>query len=128
MSPLTPSPPHFHPVDFRSSEPTPVPGAPQHAQPEPRRPTPVPVLTQPKAKHLPIPPIRPERPESQISHSSINVLPQRPEWSDPALEARITRNSNEHKARREFYIMLALLFVLGMIFLIVWLSVSYAGH
>ena len=115
-------------MDFRSLEPTPVPSATQHAQPEPRGPTPVPVLTQPKAEHLPILPVRPERTQNQTSHSSINALPQRPEWSDPALEAQIVRSSNERKARRDFYILLALVFTLGMIFLIVWLSVSNAGH
>ena len=128
VSPLTPSPPLFRPVDFRSPESTPVPGASQHTQPEPRGPTPVPVLTQPKAEHLPISPVRPEHPQSQTSHSSVNVLPQRPEWSDPALEAQIVRSSDERKARRDFYILLALVFTLGMIFLIVWLSVSNAGH
>lgn len=110
VSPLTPSPPLFRSVDFRSSEPNLVPEAPL------------------KAEHLPIPPVRPERPQSQTSHSSINALPQRLEWSDLALEAQIARISNESKARRDFYILLALVFALGMIFLIVWLSVSNAGH
>ena len=128
VSPLTPSPPLFRPVDFSSSEPTLVPETPQQAQPEPRGPTPVPVLTQLKTEHLPIPPVRPERPQSQTSHSSIDALPQRPEWSNPALEAQIARISHESKARRDFYVLLALVFALGMIFLIVWLPVSNAGH
>ena len=128
MSPLTPSPPPFRAVDFRSSETTPVPGAPQQSQPEARRTTPVRILTQPMTERLAVPPVRPERPEIQSSHSSINVLPQRPEWSDSALEAQIARFSNESKARRDFYILLAIVFVLGIIFLIVWLSVSNAGH
>ena len=128
VSPLTPSPPLFRPVDFRSFEPTLVPEAPQHAQIEPRGPTLVPVSTQLKTEHLPIPPVRPERPQSKTSHSSIIALPQRPEWSNPALEAQIARISNESKARRDLYVVLALVFALGMIFLIVWLSVSNAGH
>lgn len=127
VSPLKPSPPPFRTVNFRSIEPTAVPGAPQHAQPEPRGTTPVPVLTQPKTEHLTVPPIPPERPQTQSSHSSIDVLPQRSEWLDSALEAQIARISNESKARREFYILLALVFALGMIFLIVWLSISNAG-
>ena len=128
VSPLTPSPPPFRPVAFRSSGPTLVLGAPQHAQPEPRGTTPVPVLTQPKTERLAVPPVRPERPETQSSHSSINVLPQHPDGPDSALEAQIARISNESEARRDFYILLALVFALGIIFLIVWLSVSNAGH
>ena len=128
VSPLTPSPPPFCTVDFGSTEPAPVPGGPQHTQPEPCGTTPVPVLAQPKNEHLAVPLVRPERPQAQSSHSSVNVLPQRPEWSDSALEAKIARFSNESKARRDFYILLAIVFVLGIIFLIVWLSVSNAGH
>ena len=128
VSPLTPSPPPFRPVAFRSSEPTLVLGAPQRAQPEPRGTTPVPVLTQPKTERLTVPPVRPERSETQSSHSSINVLHQRPEWSDSALEAQIARISNESEARRDFYILVALVLALGIILLIVWLSVSNTGH
>ncbi|KAK0507016.1 hypothetical protein JMJ35_010474 [Cladonia borealis] len=134
VSPLTPSPPLFRPVQFRSSETTPILKATHHAQPESRVPTPTPAPvpdpapTEPEAENLPIPPVRPERPQSQICHSSVNALPQRPEWSDPALEAQIARKDNERKAQRELYILMALVLVLGMIFLIVWLSVSHAGQ
>ena len=118
-------------MQFASPEPTLVPKATQHAQPESRIPTPTPAPapapTEPKAKHLHIPPVRPERPQSQTSLSSINALPQRLEWSDPALEAQIVRSGDERNARREFCILLALVFILGMIFLIVWLSISHAG-
>ena len=126
VSPITPSPPLFRPVQFGSPEPTLVPRGPQHAQPESRVQTQAPIATQPKAEQLPSPPVRPERPQSQESRSSINALPQRPEWSDPAVEAQIVRSGDERKARRDLCILLALVFMLGMIFLIVWLSVSHA--
>ena len=130
VSPLTPSPPLFRPVQFKSPEQTPILRATHHAQPESRVPTPAPTPapTEPKVENLPIPPVRPERPRSQASHPSINALPQRPEWSDPALEAQIARKGNEHKAQRELYILMALVLVMGMIFLIVWLSISHAGQ
>ena len=126
VSPLTPSPPLFRPVQVKSPESTPVQRATQRAQAESHVPIPAPVPTQPKAEHLPIPSVRPERPQTQTSHSSVNVLPQRPKWSEPSLEAQIDRIANEGKARRELYILMALVFVLGMIFLIVWLAVSHA--
>ena len=126
VSPLTPSPPLFRPVQFKSPESTPVQRATQRAQAESHVANPAPVPFQAKAEHLPISPVHPERPQTEISHSSVNVLPQRSEWSDPALEAQIARKVNEHKARRELHILMALVFVLGMIFLIVWLSVSHA--
>ena len=126
VSPLTPSPPLFRPVQVKSPESTPVQRATQCAQAESHVPTSAPVPTQPKAEHIPIPLVQPERPQTQTSHSSVNVLPQRREWSDPALEAQIARKVNEHEAQRELYILIALVFVLGMIFLIVWLSVSHA--
>ena len=137
VSPLTPSPPLFRPVQFKSPEltspeRTSILRAAHHTQPECRAPTatpaPAPAPTEPEAETLPIPPLRPERPQSRVSHPSINALPQRPEWSDPALEARIARNGNERKAQRELYILMALVFVLGIIFLIVWLQVSHAGQ
>ena len=134
VSPLTPSPPLFRPVQFKSPEQSPILRATHHAQPENRVPTPTPVpapdpaLTEPKAENLSIPPVRSERPQSQISHSSVTALPQRSEWSDPDLEAQIARKGNERKAQRDLYILMALVLVLGMIFLIVWLSISHAGQ
>ena len=132
VSPLTPSPPLFRPVQFKSPEQSPVLKATHHAQPESRVPTQTPVPdtapTEPEAETLPIPPMRPERPLSQISHSSVNALPRRLEWSDPVLETQTARKGNERRAQRELYILMALVLVLGMIFLIVWLSVSHAGQ
>ena len=63
---------------------------------------------------------------SQKSHSSINALPQRPEWSNPAVESQVASRSERLKLL-DWHYLVGILGLLGLIFLVTWLSVSLTG-